>query len=158
VDVFIRRERSELRGLPCETFMIERSVLVAGGSLLPSASPRSGNDMRWLAKLPRIGARSRPDLWPMWNEAHGLDAAALEPGLVFDNTVLAIQAAAQGLGACVVPEAFVKAILDSGTLKLLHTHHIETGRYQFAVGRRRASARVAAFTDWLREISADRSP
>ncbi len=154
VDVFIRRDRSELRGLPCETFMIERSLLVAGHSLLPAAPARTGDDMRWLQKLPRIGARSRPDLWPQWNEAHGLSADALEPTVVFDNTVLAIQAAAQGLGACVVPEAFVDAMLDSGTLKQLHARCIETGRYQFAVGRRRASARVAAFTDWLREISA----
>ena len=136
--------------------MAERSLLVAGSGLLPSARPHAGADMRWLEALPRIGARSRPDLWPRWNEAHGLSADALEPTVVFDNTVLTIQAAAQGLGACVVPEAFVAAMLDSGTLKQLHTGCIETGHYHLAVGRRRASARVAAFVDWLHEISAGR--
>lgn len=153
VDVFIRRDRAELRGLPCETFMVERSLLVAGGKLLPSAAPRSGSHMRWLEKLPRIGARSRPDLWPRWNEFHGLEAAALQPTVVFDNTVLAIQAAAQGLGACVVPEMFVAAMLVSGTLRPLHAQRIDTGSYQFAVGRQRASTRVTAFTHWLREIA-----
>jgi len=129
-------------------------MLVSSPSFMPAATQRSSSDMRWLTKVPRIGTRSRPDLWPNWNEFHGLDAKAIEPTLEFDNTVLAIQAAVQGLGACVVPEVFVTAMLGSGTLRPLHAARIETGSYSFAVGRRRDSARVATFTAWLSDVSA----
>lgn len=151
VDVFIRRDAAELRGLPAQAFMNERSVLVANPAFqagLPSSDPA---DMRWLARVTRIGTRSRPDLWPKWSAAHGLEARALEPVLEYDNTVLAIQAAVQGLGALVVPEAFIVSMLTNGTLSLLHGTRVDTGMYSFAVGRQHDSARVAIFTDWLIE-------
>lgn len=151
VDVFLRRDAAELRGLPSRVFMAERAVLAAGPAFRPVRASRS---LRWLAGVPRIGTRSRPDLWPGWTRAHGLDPETLAPTLEFDNTVLAIQAALQGLGVLVVPEAFIAAMLDSGGLKLMHAARVETGTYSFAVGRKRASARVDVFTDWLAERAA----
>jgi len=148
VDVFIRREEAELQGLPAQVFMSERSALVANPSLATGRTLRTTRDLRGLARLPRVAARSRPDLWPQWCRFHGLDE--LEPTLEFDNTVLAIQAAAQGLGVCVVPEIFVAGMLDSGALCCLHAQRVETGSYAFAVGRRRESARVNTFIEWLR--------
>ncbi|WP_028104611.1 LysR substrate-binding domain-containing protein [Pseudoduganella violaceinigra] len=105
--------------------------------------------MAWLAAAPRIGARSRPDLWPGWARAHGMEARALAPTLELDNTVLAIQAAIQGLGVLVVPEAFVAAMAGHGTLQRIHSASIGTGAYAFAAGRQRASPRVELFTRWL---------
>lgn len=151
VDVFIRRDATELRGLPAQVFMAERSVLVSNPSFLASLSPRDAEDMRWLANVTRIGTRSRRDLWPNWSAANGLDAKTMEPVLEYDNTVLAIQAAVQGLGALVVPEAFIAAMLKCGTLTLLHPVRVNTGTYSFAIGRQHDSARVAIFTDWLKE-------
>jgi LysR family glycine cleavage system transcriptional activator len=157
--VFIRRERSELRGLPCEMFMTEHSVLVAGPGLLPSGASGKGSDIEWLRTLPRIGANSRPDLWPRWNEFHGIPHAdSLAPTLCFDNTVLAIQAAAQGLGICVVPEIFVEALLDSRSLQLIGADRIETGSYSFALGRQSDSLRVTTFIEWMREIASFTRP
>lgn len=149
-DVFLRRDVAELRGLPAQTFMRERSVLVSSPALMSRSTLRKSTDMRWLGEMPRIGTRSRPDLWPRWSEAHGLDAKALEPTLEFDNTVLAIQAAAQGLGALVVPEAFISAMLKIDAL-VPHSRAIDTGSYSFAIGRKQASSRVTIFTDWLKE-------
>lgn len=149
IDVFIRRDVAELRGLPAQVFMTERSVLVSSPSFAAGRRLRASGDMRWLARLSRVGARSRPDLWPRWNDFHGLHGPTFEPTVEFDNTVLAIQAVAQGLGACVVPEVFVQGMLDSGTLRLLHASRVDTGSYAYAVGRRRDSARVARFTEWL---------
>lgn len=156
-DVFIRREVSELRGLPSRLLMTEQSVLIAGASFVPNVKRRGARDMRWLARVPRIGARSRPDLWPRWCAAHGLAGNALEPTLEFDNTVLAIQATAQGLGVCVVPEFFVSPMLAGGVLKLLHPDPVETGTYSYAVGRRRDSARVSTFLSWLCSLSGEPS-
>lgn len=154
-DVFIRREVSELCGLPSRVLMTERSVLVSSPSFLPDGARRGSRGMRWLAKVPRIGARSRPDLWPRWCATHGVAAGGLEPTLEFDNTVLAIQATVQGLGVCVVPEIFVLPMLTGGVLKLLHADHIETGTYSYAIGRRRDSARVGTFLSWLCSLSAE---
>jgi len=147
-DVFLRRDVAELRGLPFQTFMRERSVLVASPAFMSGV--RKTDQLRWLRKAPRIGTRSRPDLWPGWCDAHGLDADALEPTLELDNTVLAIQAAVQGLGALVVPEAFVHATLDIQALQCL-SRPVDSGSYSYAIGRRQASARVTIFTDWLKE-------
>jgi LysR family glycine cleavage system transcriptional activator len=152
VDVFIRREVAELRGLPAQVFMTEHSVLVSSPSFAAGRKLRTSGSMRWLARLPRVGARSRPDLWPRWNDFHGLHGPTFEPTVEFDNTVLAIQAVAQGMGTCIVPEVFVQGMLDSGTLRLLHASRVDTGSYAYAVGRRRDSARVARFTEWLNGV------
>jgi LysR family transcriptional regulator, glycine cleavage system transcriptional activator len=148
-DVYIRRDVAELQGLPAQVFMTERSVLVAGPSFAqrPRVAARGGS-LRWLAGVPRIGARSRPDLWPQWTEHHGLHGPGSAPTLEFDNTVLAIQAAAQGLGVCVLPEVFVHDMLGSSTLRLLHPSRVPTGTYSMAVARRH-SPLVARFTAWL---------
>lgn len=154
VDVFIRRDPSELRGLPAQTFLAERSVLVASATFAAKmVLPFSGNH-DWLHDVPRIGTRSRRDLWPSWSKAHGIDGRLLEPTLEFDNTVLAIQAAVQGLGVLVVPEAFIDTMLQSSALQLLDPKRVETGSYAFAVGRQQGSARVSVFTDWLKECGA----
>lgn len=146
VDVFIRRDPAELRGLAATTFLDEMSVLVASPRL---ARGRSALGERELSRLAHIGTRSRPDLWPQWCGHHGLDEAAHRPNLEFDNTVLAIQAACQGLGAMVVPIQFVGAMLDSGMLAMLDSTRVRTGDYSFVVRARRESRRVSAFAEWL---------
>lgn len=151
--VFIRREPAELRGLPHETFMREHSVMVASPSLLPPGHPGDGLEPQRIAGLPRIGAKSRPDLWARWQDFQGLEAARLEPTLFFDNTVLAIQAAVQGLGLCIVPEIFVASLIDSGTLRRALPDRMETGSYSSCVGPGRDSLRVRAFMDWMREMA-----
>jgi len=151
VDVFLRRDAAELRGLPAHSFMQERCILVSSPAFASALRQRPAANMRWLAKVARIGTRSRPDLWPSWSLAHGMESRMLAPTIEFDNTVLAIQAAIQGLGMLVVPEAFVAAVVASGALQRILPASIETGSYSYAVGRRRASPRVEAFTQWLTE-------
>jgi LysR family glycine cleavage system transcriptional activator len=150
-DVFIRRETHELRDLPSQTFLAERALLVAAAS---HPVPRAPSARRSLARWPRIAARSRPDLWPTWAAAQRLPAADWEPTLWFDNTVLAIQAAAQGLGLCVLPELFITDLLHTGTLRPVRPARIASGSYALAVGRGRDAARVRHFIDWLRREAA----
>jgi len=147
-DVFICRDPVELRGLEARVFLEEYSVLVASPRL---AGGKSSFTARELAHLPRIGARSRPDLWQQWSARQGLEEARYRPTLEFDNTVLAIQATSEGLGVMVVPTLFVDGMLDSGLLTTLESARLRTGCYSFATSGRRDSRRVAAFTDWLEE-------
>lgn len=150
VDVFIRRDEAELRGLPHQTFMVEQSVLVSTPAFMTSLMTPALQGVDWMGSVPRIGMRSRADLWPKWSKAQGM-AKTLEPTMEYDNTVLSIQAALQGLGALVAPEVFVSTMLETRALVLLHPERIESGSYSFAVGTRQDSAHTTAFTDWLTE-------
>lgn len=147
-DVFIRREASELRGLPADTFLQERAVLVAAAAMPASAARRAA----------RIGASTRPDLWPTWADAMARPHAALAPTLEFDNTVLAIQAVLQGLGVGVLPEPFVAPMLAAGSLRPLHALRPVSGSYAVAVGRRRDSTRTRAFVAWLKALAPAAAP
>jgi LysR family glycine cleavage system transcriptional activator len=148
VDVFIRRDPAELRKFAATEFLDELSVLVASPRL---ARGRSAIGMRELSRLVHIGARSRPDLWPQWCAHHGLDEAEHRPTLEFDNSVLAIQAACEGLGVMVVPVQFIGGMLDSGLLTAIEGTRVRTGSYGFVTRARRDSRRVSAFTEWLQQ-------
>jgi LysR family transcriptional regulator, glycine cleavage system transcriptional activator len=131
-------------------FLEELSVLVASPRLARGRSPLG---LAELSRLVHIGARSRSDLWPQWCAHRGLDEAAHRPTLEFDNTVLAIQAACEGLGAMVVPLQFIGGMLDSGLLATLDGARVRTGAYWFVTKARRESRRVSAFTDWLQQAA-----
>jgi LysR family transcriptional regulator, glycine cleavage system transcriptional activator len=148
VDVFIRREPAELRGLPSRVFLEEFSVLVGNPGLVKGKASLTSRE---IARLPRIAARSRPDLWPQWCAHHGLEAADYRATLEFDNTVLAIQATSQAMGVMFVPTLFIGGVLDSGLLATLEPVRIRTGSYSYATHARRDSRRVAAFTGWLQQ-------
>jgi LysR family transcriptional regulator, glycine cleavage system transcriptional activator len=148
VDVFIRRDPAELRRFAATEFLEELSVLVASPRLAHGRSALSGAE---LSRLVHIGARSRADLWPQWCAHHGLDEAEHRPTLEFDNSVLAIQATCEGLGAMVVPVQFIGGMLESGLLTAIDGARVRTGAYGFVTRPRRESRRVSAFTDWLQQ-------
>lgn len=150
VDVFIRRDPAGLRGIAATAFLDELSVLVASPRL---ARSRSALGLAQLSRLVHIGARSRPDLWPRWCAHHGLDEAEHRPTLEFDNTVLAIQAACEGLGVMVVPLQFIGGMLDNGILTTLDGAKVRTGAYWFVTRARREGRRVNAFTEWLQQAA-----
>lgn len=147
-DIFIRRDESELRGLPHQTFAVEWSVLVGTPAFKANFPPSGFQGMSWIHNVPRIGMRSRDDLWHKWSVAHGI-AGSLAPTIEYDNTVLSIQAALHGLGALVVPKAFVSSMLDNKTLVMLAPGRIRSGTYSYAVGRHQDALRVRTFTNWL---------
>jgi len=146
MDLHIRRDPADFAGLPAEMFLEEYSLLVASPKLRfePPWSPHSAK------RLERIAAVSRQHLWKQWSSHHGLDASDFEPTLDFDNTALAIQAAAEGLGVMVVPEIFVANMLRSGILVQLDPDRVRTGEYSILQRARRDSQRVGRFVEWLR--------
>ena len=64
----------------------------------PPGQPAPAWTTREVARLPRVAARSRPELWPQWCAHHGVHEADCRPTLEFDNTVPAIQATSLALG------------------------------------------------------------
>lgn len=145
-DVFLRRDPAELRGLPSNVFLQEVSMLVGSPTLLRR---KSALKPREVARMLRIAARSRPDLWPQWCAQRGLDEADYHPAQEFDNTVLAIQAVSRGLGVMVLPTLFITSLLDSRILVPLEPTTVHTGSYAYALAKRRDARRAATFAKWL---------
>src|SRR5205085_7409312 len=123
VDLHIRRDAKEFAGIQPEAFVDEYSILVCGERMRKKASLAN------LRRCPRIAARSRPDLWPQWGAHHGFAAGDLAPTLELDNTILAIQAAVEGLGVMVVPEIFVAGMIANNALLALDAKGVRTGSY-----------------------------
>ena len=109
-----------------------------------------------LPGLPLIRMRSRPDLWPKWLAERSLPAAQAAY-LEFDNTILAIQAACEGLGIALVPVLFVGELLRNGALGVLPgASPLRSGSYHL-LRRQRLSAAGEIFAAWLAQ-AASREP
>lgn len=69
---------------------------------------------------PLLHTRSRPQAWPQWAQAHGLDEArlaqAVEAGQGFDHLYYLIEGALAGLGVAIAPRLLVEDDLASGRL------------------------------------------
>jgi DNA-binding transcriptional LysR family regulator len=100
-----------------------------------------------LEDLPRLGTVTRPNAWSHWDQLKGVPAF---PGVVreFEHYSFAIEAAANGLGACVVPHHLVQDDLQSGRL-LAPFGFVPTG-YRYVLRRRQSGqAKIERFTRWM---------
>jgi LysR family glycine cleavage system transcriptional activator len=146
IDLHIRRDPREFRGLDAEEFVQEHAVLVTSPALQRKIAATSPRDIK---RVQRIAPKSRPDLWPAWSAFHGLSPNEFEPTLELDNTVLAIQAAVEGLGVLVVPEMFINGMLAGQALTRLEPSRIHTGTYNILHRARRDSVAIRKFVGWL---------
>lgn len=153
--LFIRRDPAQFAGLTAEPFMRERSVLVAAPQLLAQLVDCSAV---LLLKQPLLEMRSRPDLWPIWCQAQQLNFSVATQRLLLDNTILAIQAAVEGLGLLLVPEVFIIDQLQQGRLAMLPgPSSLQTGSYSLLRGNGIAAddSTVQAFSDWLHQAASN---
>lgn len=148
VDLHVRRDPGHFSGLAGEAFLAETACLVATPEFWADPANAAGD----LARRPLIRMRSRPDLWPRWFAECGAPAAS--PHFIdFDNTILAIQAACQGLGIALIPTLFLTSLLAEGILATPPLPALASGRYSLLTGLGRSPA-AAAFADWLRRAAA----
>lgn len=99
--------------------------------------------------------RSRPQAWPQWARAHGLDEArveqTLEEGQGFDHLYYLIEAALAGLGVTLAPRLLVEDDLASGRL-VAPWGSIETsGRLCLLLPHYVPHRRGEQLADWLRQ-------
>lgn len=143
VDLHVRRDPghfSGLEGLAC----LDEYALPVALTAVGSCWAESGGGSQ---EVPLIRMRSRPDLWPLWLKRHPL--AGLPVYLDFDNTILAIQAACQGLGVALVPTLFLSDLLREGVLQPIPgARPLHSGRYHLLPGLGQSPA-GAVFIDWL---------
>lgn len=157
VDLHIRRDPAHFAGLAGEPFMCEHATLVCSPRLAGRGGWRTPAD---LLAAPRVGMRTRPDLWPKWFAAAGLGEAPAAANaahfIELDNTILAIQAAVEELGVALVPRLFVEGLLLGGALvELPLAAPFESGAYHLLREGEPATEAARVFADWLRRRAAD---
>lgn len=145
--LFIRRCPDQFAGLEGTQFMQEYSMLVSCPDYLARNQVK---DAASVASSRKIAMRSRRDLWPKWLEAHSLDTSQTDTQMELDNTILAIQAAVQGLGIAFIPVLFLTDALTSGTLVPIPGFGLlQTGSYHWLSQQVSLSSASKTFIDWL---------
>jgi LysR family glycine cleavage system transcriptional activator len=165
VDVAIRYGRGRWPGLRADWLMTEDLFPVCSPALLAGERPlRRPED---LAHHTLLHARMSRDDWQLWLTAAGLPPTlASRRGLTFDETLMALEAAIDGLGIALGRTPFVEADIAAGRLVVPFGVKLpaEAGFYVVAPHETAEAAKIAAFRQWLiataqgAEPSAGRAP
>ncbi|MEG2804350.1 LysR family transcriptional regulator [Stenotrophomonas sp.] len=99
---------------------------------------------------PLLHTTSRPQAWPAWAQAHGVDPAALQLGSGFEHLYYLLEAAVAGLGVAIAPEPLVADELAAGRLLAPWGFAATGGFWVLATPEGPGDARVAALAGWLR--------
>ncbi|MBL8254984.1 MAG: LysR family transcriptional regulator [Pseudoxanthomonas mexicana] len=93
---------------------------------------------------------SRPQAWPRWFEAQGVDTDQLRLGAGFDHLTYLLEAAVAGLGVAIAPHELVQADLDSGRLVAPWGFVDTGGAWALCARRGNPDPRTPALAAWLR--------
>lgn len=94
---------------------------------------------------------NRPTDWPNWMTHVGVANGEVAPGLTFNNSSLAYEAAANGIGVAMAQYHYVENELENGRLVAPFPQRLRTGRHHYLVSRW-ANAdlpEVVAFREWI---------
>ena len=136
----VRWGRGQWPGLDATLLFRDRPVVVTNPRLLRTR-PHD---------LPRLGARTRQDDWPL--VAAALGWPDVTPTLTFETRALAVQAAIAGMGAAVVDRNLVLDMLRSGMLAEIAPDppvQVAEGHWFVALPERLRIRQVRQFRDWL---------
>jgi len=147
VHLFIRSNPGHVAGLVSQEFMRERSLLVCSPSYLRRNDVSSA---KAVARLRWIVARSRPDLWRKWLIHESIRGRDHADRIEFDDTILAIQAAMEGLGIAFLPMLFLEDALRVSSLVAVRGFApIDTGAYFWLGQQSERPACSDLFVRWL---------
>ena len=156
VDVAVRYGRGDYSGVRSERLLSADVTPVCSPALLTGAKAlKRPTD---LAKHVLIHLRAgeleepRPD-WAAWLKARGVEGVDATAGPRFDQTALAIEAAAHGQGVALAPYAFVAEDLASGRLVSPFADGALATEMAYYVLTRRSgvSEPARAFVRWMKE-------
>ncbi len=149
IDVAIRFGHGGWPGLRADWLMAEDIFPVCSPALLPRL--RAPAD---LAQHTLLHVDTRRDEWQLWLTAAGVPAAlAARPSLSFDQRLMALQAAMDGLGVALGYERIMEADLAAGRLVAPFTgvrfSERPAGYYIVAPKETAEMPKIARFRDWL---------
>ena len=99
---------------------------------------------------PLLHTASRPQAWPQWAAALGLDPARLQPGQGFEHLYYLLEAANAGLGVAIAPQQLVADDLAAGRLVAPWGFVETSARLALWVPQRRVERRAERLAQWLR--------
>ena len=103
---------------------------------------------------PLLHTASRPQAWPQWAQAHGLDARQLQLGQGFEHLYYLLEAAAAGLGVAIAPQQLVADDLAAGRLVAPWGFVETSARLALWVPGRSRDGRAERLAQWLgRELA-----
>ncbi len=127
----------------------ERIGPVLSPALAATLAP-PGSGAQALLRQTLLHTASRPQAWPAWARAHGLDPTALRYGTGFEHLYYLLEAAVAGLGVAIAPEPLVADDLASGRL-IAPWGFVDTeGCWALCSTSDRNDPRVPELADWLR--------
>lgn len=131
-----------------------RSHLLASEAPIPVCSPHWKRELRIPADLthvPLLHIVPRPGEWRTWLARAGVDDVGAAAGMQFQNSILALEAAASGLGVAIVDRPLAADYLKRGrvVIPFAETLPSTNGYYLVYPSRRENEARLAALRDWI---------
>jgi LysR family glycine cleavage system transcriptional activator len=154
VDVAVRYGAGDWSEVEVEPLFGERLFPVCSADFLARHPLRQIED---LASAPLLRQRNRA--WTLWFKSVGLGFAEPNTGMVFDDSSLLLDAAAQGLGVALARESLAEDDLRSGRLVQPFPHAVGAD-YGYYLVWRADSPKLPAirrFRDWIRgEVAAMR--
>jgi LysR family glycine cleavage system transcriptional activator len=153
-DIGIRYGRGQYPDLVTELLMQETVFPVCSPSLLRASSKRSTAEILSAATLLHDDSADQNEAlpgWKMWLRAAAIDDVDWRKGPHFNQTSLAIEAAAEGLGVALAPAALVTGDLNNGRLIRLDSAELNEPFAYYLVCPPDRSDRpaVKAFRAWL---------
>jgi LysR family glycine cleavage system transcriptional activator len=153
-DIGIRYGRGDYPDLVTELLMQERVFPVCNPQLLGGGAPRATEEILSAVTLLHDDSADQNEAlpgWKMWLRAAGIETVDWRKGPHFNQTALAIEAAAEGLGVALAPAALVGGDLDSGRLMRLDSAELSEpfAYYLVCPPNRSDHPAVRAFRAWL---------
>lgn len=161
IDLDIRYGAARWRDLHVETLFTERLMPLASPALVQRLGPVTPVD---LIDADLIFSEVNLIQWPRWFAAHGVPLGPTTYALKFDRAMMAIGAAAQGLGIALESDRLAEIALRRGELVPLFEDHkaIEVHAHHLVYPPQHGQwSKVARFVDWLRAecaLQAARAP
>ena len=132
-------------------------LALAAERICPVVSPRHAGFARLeqapasaLADEAVLHTASRPQAWPRWFAAQGVDAGQPRLGAGFDHLTYLLEAAVAGLGVAIAPQELVQADLDGGRLAAPWGFTSTGGEWALCARRGTTDAQIQALAEWLR--------
>lgn len=124
----------------------------------PVLSPRYAGFARLAAAAPTVllgepllHTTSRPQAWPQWAQAQGLDAGQLQRGQAFEHLYYLLEAAAAGLGVAIAPQTLVADDLAAGRLAAPWGFVTTRAQLSLWLPARQADPRALRLAQWLQK-------
>jgi len=151
VDIGIRYGRGQWSHLVAERLVGEDIVPVCAPSLMKGPNPlKKPADLKRFTLL-HIG--TFPDDWQVWLTAAGIKGVDATRGVTFDNSIVAYQAAIDGLGVAMGPTALIGDDVAAGRLITPFPDISLPARSYFAYlpAGSESGSQTAVFCDWLEQ-------